>query len=132
MLTSDLDAPEVTETSVLADLFEALEILTELGVDHVRDELRVGAVARASLSVQEERGDAVLGGLGDDVVNLVDFIFSQITGSAVQVDLGNLEHEVGESAANTLNDADGEHGLVLAVDVRVLHTQEVSEFVRSC
>ena len=38
-LTSDLDAPEVTQTSVLAHLFHALQVLSEFSINHVRVKL---------------------------------------------------------------------------------------------
>ena len=61
-MTSDLDAEVVTETSVLAGLLHSLKIFTETGVDHVGNELGVGAVLEASLSVEEPLGDAVFYG----------------------------------------------------------------------
>jgi hypothetical protein len=50
----------MTETSVLACLLHALEILTESGVNHVGNELGVGTILNASLSVEEPLGDAVI------------------------------------------------------------------------
>ncbi len=59
-MTADLDAEVVTETSVLTCLLHAFEILTESGVNHVRNELGVGTVLNASLSVEEPLGDTVI------------------------------------------------------------------------
>lgn len=67
MLTLDLKSPEVTETSVVAELLHALEILSESGIDDVSVDLGVGSVLDASLSVQEPFGDSVVHGLGEDV-----------------------------------------------------------------
>ena len=47
----------------------------------------------------------------------------------VEIDLGDLKNDVSESATNTLNGTDGESDLVLSLDVGVLDTQDVSEFV---
>ena len=46
-----------------------------------------------------------------------------------EVDLGNLENEVGESSADTLDGSKGEHGLAFTVDVCVLDSENVGEFL---
>ena len=58
-MTSNLDAKVVTETSVLASLLHSLKIFTETGVNHIGNELGVGAILEASLSVEEPLGDTV-------------------------------------------------------------------------
>ena len=45
----------------------------------------------------------------------------------VKVDLSDLEDEVSESSADTLNGLKGEHSLALTVDVCVLDSENVSE-----
>ena len=59
-LTSDLESPEVTETSVVANLLHALQIFSESGIDHVGVELGVGSVLNAPLSVQEPFWNSVV------------------------------------------------------------------------
>lgn len=59
MLTTDAQAPVVTETTVSADLLEALEVVTELGVDAVGEDLAVLAVDDVALPVEEPAGDLV-------------------------------------------------------------------------
>jgi len=59
LLTSDLYAEVVTETSVLAGLLHALKIFSESGVNHVGNELTVGTILDASLSVEEPLGHTV-------------------------------------------------------------------------
>lgn len=53
VLTTDTQAPVVSETTVSADLLQALEIITELGVDTVGENLGVLAVDNVALSVKE-------------------------------------------------------------------------------
>lgn len=53
VLSTDTEAPVVTETTVGADLLQALEIITELGVDTVGQNLVVLAVDNVTLSVEE-------------------------------------------------------------------------------
>ena len=64
MLSSDLDSPEMSETSVGSNLLQSFEILSELGVEGVGDELRPGSVSDVSLSVQEPFGDVVICKIG--------------------------------------------------------------------
>jgi len=63
VLSTDTETPVVTETTVGSDLLQALEILTELGVDGVGDDLGVLSVDDVLLSVEEPGGDLVLGGV---------------------------------------------------------------------
>ena len=73
VLAANAEAPVVTETTVGADLLEALKIVTELGVDTVGEGLRVLAVDNVALSVEEPGGDLVLRGVlddGDDTLKL--------------------------------------------------------------
>jgi hypothetical protein len=58
----------VTETTVSADLLEALEVLAELGVDAVGEDLGVLAVDDVALPVEEPGGDLVCGVLEGSVV----------------------------------------------------------------
>lgn len=67
--------------------------------------------------------------LGDDVGNLLNISFGELAGALGGFDLGNAEHEEAEPATETLDDAETEGGLLLTVDVGVLHTQNVLEFV---
>jgi hypothetical protein len=60
VLSLNLEVPEVTETSVLADLLHTLEILSHLGVNVVGNQLGVSSVLNASLSVQEPKRDSVV------------------------------------------------------------------------
>ena len=53
VLAADAEAPVVTETTVGADLLEALKIVTELGVNTVGEDLRVLAINDIALPVEE-------------------------------------------------------------------------------
>lgn len=68
-------------------------------------------------------------GLGKDVVDLFDVSFNKLSSSLGEVDLGDLEDEVSESSADTLDGVDGERGLALSVNVCVLNTENVSELL---
>ena len=60
LLTTHLYSEIVTETSVLTGLRHALQIFSESSVYHIGNQLTVGAVFNATLSVQEPFRNAVL------------------------------------------------------------------------
>ena len=82
MLATDAEAPVVTETTVSADLLQALEVLTELGVDTVGEDLAVLAVDNVALPVEEPGGDLVLGGVLDDGDNALKLFGGKLAGAA--------------------------------------------------
>ena len=129
-LTTDLDTEIVTETSVLASLLHALEILTEAGVDVVRNELSPLAVTDAALSVEEPIRNVVLSGFGNNIGNLFNILLGEFTSALVKVNLGNLESQNGETTTETLDDSQGEGCLLLSLNVGVLHTQNVHVVIR--
>ena len=110
-------------------LLHSLEIFSESGGGHVGNELRVGSVLNASLSVEEPLGDSVVEWLGDDIGDFVHLGFVELTSTSVEVDVGDLADEVGESSTDTLDNSKGEHNLDLTVNIGVLHSQNVSEVV---
>ena len=59
-LTLDLEVPEMTETSMVADLLHTLQIFSESGIYHVGVNLRPGAILDAPLSVQEPLWNSVI------------------------------------------------------------------------
>lgn len=77
----------MTETTVGADLLEALEILTELGVDTVGKNLVVLAIDNVALPVEEPRGDLVLGRVLDDGDDTLELFGGELTGAAGLVSL---------------------------------------------
>lgn len=144
VLTTDTEAPVMSETTVSADLLEALEIITELGVDTVGQNVRVLAVNDITLSVQEPAGDLVLGGVLDDGDDSLELFGGELTGAAdacqyvssspvvlsgpiplVQIDIGLLANQVGVSATDTLDLGQGVHDLLLSVDIGVQKTENL-------
>ena len=69
----------MTETTVSADLLQALEIVTELGVNTVGEELRVLAVDNVALPVEEPAGDLVLGRVLHDGDNTLKLFGGELT-----------------------------------------------------
>ena len=77
-LSSDLDAPPMSETSMVLGLSHSLEILSKSGVQGVGDELRPGSVLWILLSVQEPLWDVVISWSGDDVGDNLDFALNHL------------------------------------------------------
>ena len=67
-----------------SDLLHSFQVLSELGVNTVGDELRPGALADVSLSVEEPLGNVVVSGLGKNVVDLINVLFFQLTSSKMK------------------------------------------------
>lgn len=112
----------MTETTVGTDLLQALEIITELGVDTVGEDLGVLAIDNVALSVEEPLfmllacysvagghrgmtygGDLVGGGILDDGDQTLELFGGELTGALLQVDIGLLAHQVGVAATDTLD-----------------------------
>lgn len=81
MLTTDTETPVVTKTTVSADLLQALEIVTELGVDTVGEDLAVLAIDNVALSVQEPGWDLVLSWVLDDGDDALEFFGGKLAGT---------------------------------------------------
>ena len=82
VLSTDTETPVVTETTVGADLLEALEVVTELGVQSVGNGLGVLAIGDVALSVQEPGGDLVLGRVLEDGDDTLKLFGGKLTGAA--------------------------------------------------
>ena len=116
VLSADAEAPVVAETTVGADLLQALEVITELGVDTVGEDLRVLAIDNVALPVEEPLlpvcqclipsacqsslgetypGDLVGGRVLDDGDETLKLFRGELTGALVQVDIGLLADKVG-------------------------------------
>jgi hypothetical protein len=146
VLTTDTEAPVVTETTVSADLLQALKVVTELGVDTVGKGLAVLAIDDIALPVEEPAGDLVCDVLddipckrvsqhtlrrvlddGDDTLKLFR---GEVTGALAEIDIGLLADQVGVAATDTLDLGQGVHDLLLSIDVCVQQTDDVLEAAR--
>lgn len=85
VLTTDTETPVVSETTVGADLLQALEILTELGVDTVGKDVGVLTIDDIALSVQEPGGDLVLGRVLDDGDDSLELLRGELTGAVKEL-----------------------------------------------
>ena len=81
MLTADTETPVVTQTTVGADLLQALEIITEFRVDTVSQDLRVLAVDDIALPVEEPGRNLVLGRVLNDGDDALEFFRGELSGA---------------------------------------------------
>jgi len=89
----------------------------------------LGTPYSTSRQVSTPKSGSLTGGLSENIADFVDFILLEVTGSAVGVNLGDFADQDGESSADTLDDAEREADLLLAVDVGVHHTEKILELV---
>ena len=81
VLATHAQAPEVTQTSVHADLLHALQVLAQLAVHAVGQDLAVLAVDDVALSVQEPGRDLVLRWVLHDGDDALEFFRGEFTGA---------------------------------------------------
>lgn len=122
MLTTDTQTEVVTDTTVGLDLLQALQVITQLRVNVVRQELAALAVDNVALPVEEPRRDLELGRVLQDGNDALKLVRVELTGTLAKVDIGLLANNVGVSAANTLDLGQGVLDLDLAVNVGVEQT----------
>lgn len=79
VLSTDTEAPIVTETTVSTDLLQAFQIITKFGIDTVGENLAVLAIDDITLTIEEPGGDLVLGRVLDDGNNPLEFFRGEFT-----------------------------------------------------
>lgn len=117
MLTSDLETPVVSKTSVGTDLLKTLKVLTELVVKLVDKQVRVLALSEVTLSVKEPAGDLVLSGVLDDGDDSLELFDSEFTGSLGERNISLLADQVGVTTTNTSDGGQGVHDLDSTINV---------------
>lgn len=122
VLASDLQTPEVSDTSVGSDLLQSLQVVSQLRLHVVGQDVVVLTVNLVLLSVQEPSWDLVLGWVLHDGHDSLQLLLGQLTGTLVQVNVGLLAHQVGVSSTDTSDLGQGVHDLDSAIDVGVQQT----------
>merc|ERR1712050_411295 len=131
MLTTDTEAPVVTETTMGTDLLQTLEILTELAVKGVGKNLRVLSIDTVLLSVEEPVRDFVLAWVGDDGDELLGLFLSKLTSALVHVNISLLTADDSKTATDTLDGIQSKRNFTSFIDVRVHHTKNVQKLLRN-
>ena len=117
----------MTKTTVSADLLEAFEIVTELGVYTVGENVRVLAIDDIALSVEEVRWDLVLEWVLEDGDDSLELFAGKFSGTLGQIDICLLADQVGVSTTNTLDLCECVHNLLLSSNVGIEDTENVVE-----
>ena len=131
MLSSDLESPLVSETSVASDFEESLDVLSQLGLQDVRGHLKVLSLLVIPLPVEEPSGHAVALGIVDKVSNGIALGLSELSGPELGVEPEDLADEESKSPADTLNLVECEGDGSLTVDVGVENTVNMLEGILS-
>lgn len=71
----------MTKTTMSADLLQAFQIITKLGVNTVGENLRVFAIDDIALTIEEPGWDLVLGWVLDDGDDSLEFFGGEFTGT---------------------------------------------------
>lgn len=127
VLTSDLETPVVSNTTVGSNLLHSLEIVSQLGLHVVGQDVVVLTVNVVLLSVEEPSGDLVVGGVLHDGDDSLQLFLGQVTGALVQVNVGLLANQVGVTTTHTSDLGQSVHDLDSTIDVGVQQTQNVLE-----
>lgn len=131
VLTTNTEAPEVTETLVAADLLKTLKVVTESGIDTVGGDVLGNSVLEVASAVEEEDGDLELLGGRDNSGELLDLLVAQFTGSLVKRNISLLADKDGKAATDTADSGKSDPDLSLAINVGVEDTKNVLEFSSS-
>nr|AFK44703.1 unknown [Lotus japonicus] len=129
MLATHSKTPVVSQTSMIPDFLEPLQIIPELHVEGIGDNLMVLAILVVLLPVEEPIRDLELLGIGNNSHHIVQFRSTQLTSSLVHVDISLLATDVGESPSNTLDGGQSKHDLLFPINVGIQHTQNVLEIL---
>lgn len=122
MLTSNLQSPEVSDTSVSSDLLQSLQVISQFRFQVVSKDVVVFTVDLVLLSVQEPSWDLIVGWVLHNGDNSLQFFLGQFTGSLVQVNISLLTDQVRVSSTDTSNLGQGVHDLDSTIDVGVQQT----------
>jgi len=109
------------------DLLQALEIVTELGVDTVGEDLGVLAIDDIALTIEKPGWDLVLSRVLDDGDDSLEFFGGELTSTLVEIDIGLLANQVAVSTTNTLYLCQCVHDFLLSLYVCVEQTENVLE-----
>ena len=127
VLATDAQTKRVAQAAVHADLFQSLQVLTQLVVEIVCQQLQVLAVLDILLAIEEVAGDVVLARVLHDRDDALELLIQQLASPLVHVNVGTAADNSGEAAANAGNGGQGILDLLLAVNVGVEDAKNVLE-----
>ena len=87
--------------------------------------MRISTLSDISLPVKEPLGDVVVSWSANNVVDLVNLLWGQLTSPLVQVNLSDLHHQVREPPTDSLNGCHCKHHFLGSLHVCILNSQNV-------
>ena len=118
----------VSETTVLSNLLHSFDVFSDLGFEQVRGSMEVAAVTVIVTTVDEPFRNAESNRVSDDLLDLLPGLFADFASTGVEVDLGDLADQVGQSGTDTTDGGQRVGDLTLAFEVGVQHSDNVLEF----
>jgi hypothetical protein len=125
VLTSDTQTPEVTNTTVGSDLFQSLQVISQLRLQVVGQDVVVLTVNNVFLSVQEPSWDLVLGWVLQDGNDTLKLFLGQLTSTLGEIDISLLTDQVGVTTTDTTDGGQSVLNFDLTVNVSVEQTREM-------
>ena len=117
----------MAKTTVRVDLLQALEIVTELGVEAVGNDLRESAIDDVLLPIEEPGGDLVGERVGNDGDDLLNLLLGELTGALLVIDVSLVEDEGGETTPDSANGSESDNNALTTLNVGVEDTPHVLE-----
>src|SRR3569832_1989606 len=128
VLSSHTNIPPVTKTAMSPNFLQAFDIITQLGGNVLRKDLRVLSRLDILLTIEEPEWDLELTWILNDSHQFFNFIGSQFTGTLIDTDFGLIANQIGETTSNSTNLGQTKHHIALSFHVGVENTQNVLEF----
>jgi len=125
VLSSALQLPQVSESSVSSRLLPVIEVLTPFLSDLVGMEMEIFVGLQISTSVEEVERDSEVLGLRDDNLDLSQVILGQFTSSLVRVNASSLADNICKSSTNTLDSGQSVDDFQRTVNIGVQKTEDV-------
>ncbi len=119
----------MSKTSVVFTFPHSLKILSVSCVHLIGNQLGVCTTSWIFLPVKEPFWDVVLSWSLQDVVDSLDLVLGHFSASQVNVYLSDFQGKDGKSSTNTSDLSQTERSFLFTVDVCVLHSENVSEFI---
>lgn len=117
----------MSQTTVGSHLEQPLDVLSQLGLQHVGGHLQVLALLVVAEPVEEPLGNSVSFGVVDETGDGVALLLVELSGADTGVDPEDLANEEAEPAAHSLDLLECEGDGPLAIDVGVEDTMDVLE-----
>ena len=112
---------------MLPDLLHPLDVLSDLGLEEVSGGMEGVSLPKVLPSVDKPLRDSMSDWVSDDLRNFLPGLFTDLSGSGVDVDLGDFADQVSESDADSSDGRDSVGDSPLSFEVGVEDSDDVLE-----